>query len=144
MHMSNSGDPNHYHTWRVALAGVILLVILGFGCWMMIEAGETDETQPTGKIVGVVKGQTDTQALAAIEGRVKGQPSKEAQLNALAQEACAIDEEIARRHGNQPVTLEEEPLLERFNDVSAWYLTIGGPSDSLTTRQIKYCEPPGG
>lgn len=134
----DSGDPNSYTPWRVALAGIILLILLGALSWMMTDAGKSSEqpiTKPAGKVVGVPQDQTGLKPVDALAARLAAQPSYLARLNMLAQEACAVDALRLKGDEGQETMNQINLIYDTYND-----LDPEGGVEALQRRQDKYCK----
>ncbi len=121
-----------------------LLVAIVIGGLLLLSTGAPDQpsTKPVGKLVGVVEGQTNKQALAAIDARLKRQPSDEARLNVLAEEACAVIIAMQDNHPNRNYTPEEEPVLWRRYDRLELRFRKRQPKDpdnDFARRRNEYC-----
>lgn len=144
--MSTSTAPRRKSVTVVLVGLALIAILMMLASWPQPEASQPQGTSSSNKVVGeavgYTKGQTDAQVMAAIETRLKLQPTKEAMLNMLAQEACLLDAELYRLHPHESYSIYDEPLLVRSNKIAQRYYQLApgnGEANAIETRQDKYC-----
>lgn len=91
---------------------LVILTFLAMGALLLAMPGAKPSDEPVGKVVGVHAGVDHGEYFTRIMLRLKQQPSKEARINTIAQEACEVTSKLQGRHHKDTNAIYLDPLYQ--------------------------------